>query len=331
VTGTEASEPELSPAYVAMHEAYQRLTALERTNKRRQSILAAMAVEQERLDGFRSRLTVEKARLDVAEARARRRPMLPRARRRRETEAAWHRKVVDAIRSELDARQPAFEELSVSLGPAPGFDLGAELEAAQGQLDIAIDAWHSVHRESGSTFSAWLHVSERYSGEIEALLIEVEEAAGLARVAKAALHLADRAILRASASPGWSTVERATKGRQGDSEALEWSAVNPAVARFRRHLLQLDTELRDLHRPSRAELAPPSSLLVSLDDWFGGPFAPWLAQGSLDLPRASLVDGRDQFDVLEAELLAYRRSLRQRLSEVQQVRLNRLLEHPGVV
>lgn len=204
-------------------------------------------------------------------------------------------------------------------------------EAARAQLDSAIDAWQSIHREAGSTFSAWLHTSERYSGEIEALLIEVEEAAWLAREAKAALHLADRAILRASASPGWSTVERSTLGRQGDSDALEWSAVNPAVARFRRHLLQLDTELRDLHRPTRAELAPPSSLLMSLDDWFGGAFAPWLAEGSLDLPSASSADGRDQFDVLQAELLAYLRSLRQRLAEVRQERLTRLLEHPGAV
>lgn len=328
--GTEASEPELSPAYVAMHEAYRRVSDLERIARRRASIRSAMATEYDHLKRLWSELEAEEAELTAAESKAGR-LTLPPLRRRRVAAADRERADVDAVRAELIERQRIWEELSVSLGPAPGYDLDVELAAAQAALDRAMAAWQTAHRQGGSALADWLDMSERASGEVEALMAEVEEAADLVLQAYGTLMGATRAVIRPTAAQSMAAHAWLMLGPARYSDHAEQNAIVAATGSFRRSLLRLEPELRDLYRPARADLAPPPSLQRALDAWFDGAFSRWLATGQLNLTLSSVADGKDQFDHLRAELQAFHRLLQRTLDGIEEQRATRLLEHPGMI
>lgn len=330
--GTEASEPELSPAYVAMHEAYRRVAELEATRRRRHSIQSAMATEYKHLERLRHQLEVEEAELAAAEARAGRKLLPPGSRSRRQAAAVDEQADVEAVRIELAERQRVWEELSVSLGPAPGYDLNGQLDAARADLDLALTAWRAALHGGDSAMARWLDMSERATGEIEAQMTEVSDAAAVAseahwRLLKTTQHLArSTTALMSSAAPA---VFILGPSRYGDRARRR--AIAAATAEFRRSLLRLEPELRDLYRPTRPELAPPPSLQRALDEWFSGPFSQWLATGELDLALRSVADGRKRLAGIWVELRDFHRLLQKTLAGIEQERTTRLLESPGVV
>ncbi len=328
--GEDASEPELSPAYVAMHEAYRRATELEAIDRRRESIRTAMATEYDHLERLWGVLEAEEAELAAAESKAER-LTLPPVRRRRKAAADLERADVDAVRAELVERQRVWDELSVSLGPAPGFDLDRELETARADLERAVAEWRHVHAQAGTELARWLGMSERATGEVEAQMAEVAEAADLLMQAWQSLLVARRASLRPTETRASFARAWITPGRAGQRDHATRTALSVASAGFRRRLLLLEPELKDLYRRTRRELTPPPSLQRQLDAWFNGPYSRWLATGQLDLGFSAVTDGEELFMALRDELLAFHGLLQHTLAELEQERTARLLEHPGVV
>lgn len=328
--GEKASEPELSPAYVAMHEAYRRVTELEALGRRRESIQAAMATEYDHLERLWGQLKAEEAELAAAESKAGR-LTLPPVRRRRQARADLERADVDAVRAELVERQRVWDELSVSLGPSPGYDLDRELQTARADLERSVAEWRRVHGQAGTELGRWLDMSERATGEVEAQMAEVAEAADLLMEAWQSLLVASRAYYRPTES--WATFAQAwiTLGPARHSDHATRSALSVASAGFRRRLLLLEPELKDLYRQTRRELTPPPPLQHQLDAWFNGPYSRWLVTGQLDLTARSIADGKDQFMGLRDELAAFHRLLHKTLVGLERERTARLLEHPGVV
>jgi hypothetical protein len=220
--------------------------------------------------------------------------------------------------------------LSVSLGPAPGYDLDDELEEARTDLERAMAAWQDAHHEVGSALASWLDISERATGEIEAQMAEVEEAADLALQAYGTLMGATKLVIRPTAAQTLAThlwLRLAPARPSGPTERN----LAAATAGFRRAVLRLEAELRDLYRPTRAELTPPPSLRRTLDAWFEGPFSRWLATGQIHLTLTAVADGKDQFMELRAELRAFHRLLATTKAGIELERNARLLEHPGAI
>ena len=325
------SEPDLPPEYVAVHRAVHRLTRAEGEYRRRLAIEQAMLDEQGRIEMLRVRLRGEQAEVEEAERRAGRRSLGPVKRRRRRHLAA-ERADVEAIRSELTARLAGWQELSMSLGPAPGPDRRAGIVAAEAELDAALAAWQAAHQAAGTALGRRLEVLDRQAGELAALLAEVDEAVTLAEQAETSLLHAADAVLNTTTL--WDPSTRKALGpwltlffRHRPSSA----AAEIAVGRLQRWLLHLDGELADLRRPVPTELAPPAELALALEGWASEAYSSRLVHGPIALPLTTVADCRDLLIELREGLATYGRLLRDLAVGVEERRRTALLQHPGIV
>lgn len=325
----EASEPELPPAYVAVHRAFRRLTEVERAHRRRQAAEGVLAVEFERVTRLRAQLERELEEAEAAERRAER-PSLQSRRRRRDRVAA-ERADVTAVRAELMARQQAWEELSMGLGPASGVDPEAEVEAARAELEQALAAWQQAHQLAGTALGQRLEVLERRAGEVAALIREVDDVIVASGQAERSLLDATAAVIESPTVGGPLLPTGLGSGVPFPFIGRRTTRVETAVDRRQRWLLHLDAELADLNGTYPSDLAPPEELVASIRRWLDDADSSRLLFGQVEPSLTVVADCRELLLDLRARLRDYREFLADVAARAADDRRTALLEHPGVL